>query len=367
MTVKESVLEELQQNKESYVSGEALSEQLGVSRAAVWKAIKSLRSEGYPIDAVTNKGYILSSGASVITAEALRRALPTELRDNTYLIYDILDSTNLQAKRLVLDERKPVGNGTVVIARQQTAGRGRLGRGFFSPEEGLYLSIIIKPEFDPDRSTLVTVAAAVAVADAIEEVCSCEAKIKWVNDVYVGNRKVCGILTEATTDFESGNIDSLVIGIGINTSTAGFPEELLPIAGAVGKGGLLDKNARDKSLTPARAEDKDGYFGGGTPLDANELAQLAAAVIKHTLQNVEEIGEVENIPSFIGRYRDKSLLTGKTVKVYKGLYRKDVTSELNGLPARVLGISDMGGLQVIYTDGTRETLTTGEVSVRLED
>ncbi len=106
---------------------------------------------------------------------------------------------------------------------------------------------------------------------------------------------------------------------------------------------------------------------GGIPLNANELAQLAAAVIKHTLEYVGQIGETEGPPAFIERYRNKSLLTGKTVKVYKGLYRKDVTSELQGVPARVLGISDMGGLQVIYTDGKRETLTTGEVSVRLED
>ena len=183
MAVKDIVLETLQEGRGTYVSGEELSDSLNVSRAAVWKAIKSLRDDGYNIEAVTNKGYRMPPADETITEDSLRYALPPHLRTGKCFIYDTIDSTNLQAKKLLLDGK--AGGGCAVIANHQTAGRGRLGRSFFSPENGLYLSVIIDPDFDMSKSVMVTVAAAAAVATSIEDVCGQNARIKWVKDIYV--------------------------------------------------------------------------------------------------------------------------------------------------------------------------------------
>lgn len=326
MATKDLVLEALQRSGENYLSGEALSEELGISRTAVWKAIRILRDEGYTIKAVTNRGYRLIHEEDVITEKSLREHLFTRYKNNRLYIYDTLDSTNNRAKQLAL-ENAP--HGTTVIAMQQTAGKGRLGRSFFSPREGIYLSIIIKPTFDLSKSVLVTAAAAVAVAQAIESVCGRQAQIKWVNDVYLDGKKICGILTEGITDFETGHIESLVIGIGVNTSVKDFPDELRDTVGAV-----------------------DGDYS---------RSALAAEIISRMLNFAENIESRE----FIQDYRKRSMVIGKNVTVYKGVYSVAPEKELEGMPAKVLSIDDDGGLEVIYTDRKRETLTSGEISVRL--
>lgn len=332
MSTKDSVLKALEKNAGFYLSGEEISTELGVSRAAVWKAIKALRNNGYRIEAFTNRGYRLMVGSDNrrLNEDDVRDALPKILRRNNIVVYDVTDSTNLRAMQLLLNCPHKHAHGTVVLASQQTAGKGRLGRSFFSPENGIYLSIIIKPHFDMSRSVLVTVAAATAVAEAIETVCGQETAIKWVNDIYVGGKKVCGILTEATTNFETGQIENLIIGIGINTSTEGFPEDLLRIAGAVS--------------------------GNYSP------SHLAASVIARTLKYVEGIGDGAD---FIDEYRKRSFLVGRNVTVYKGTYCKDLAEEFGGVEAFVTGIDDVGGLMVRYDNGLEETLTTGEVSVRM--
>lgn len=332
MAVKDAVLQALEHNRDTYISGEELSRELGVSRAAVSKAVKALRTAGYEIEAVTNRGYMMPAGGTAVSEDSIRNALPLHLRDMALFVYDITDSTNLEARRYVLGESPSAP--AAFIARQQTAGRGRLGRGFYSPKDGLYLSIVIKPTFDMSRASQVTVAAAAATSEAIDEICGCESKIKWVNDIYVHNKKVCGILTEATTDFESGQIDSLIIGIGINTSDASFPPELADIAG---------------SISAASGEELSGY----------EKAQLAASIIKKVLRYTEDL------TGFMGSYRSRSMVVGRHIMVYTGTYRKDPTRELGGRPARAVGIDDNGGLMVEYDDGSRQTLTSGEVSIRL--
>lgn len=326
MSTKDSVLQALTESKNSFISGEELSKKLDVSRTAVWKAIRTLREEGYPIEAVTNKGYKLMPDKWMITEDSLTLSLPARYKNNRIYIYDTLDSTNIRAKQLAL-ENAP--HGTVVIARQQTAGRGRLGRSFFSPREGIYISIIVRPDFDLAKSVLVTSAAAVAVAESIESVCGIDAKIKWVNDIYADNKKVCGILTEGITDFETGQIESLIIGIGVNTTVKDFPEELLEIAGAVE--GDYSKSA------------------------------LTASIITRTLDLMDSIESRD----FISSYREKSLVIGKSVKVFKGVYKSLPEEELEARPARVLDIDDNGCLVVLYSDGTRESLTSGEITVRL--
>ena len=345
MAIKDAILKTLNESRGTYISGEELSASLDVSRAAVWKAIKTLRDEGYSIEAVTNKGYRMPPAGETITEDSLRYALPPALRSSKCFIYDTIDSTITQAKRLLLTEDIP--SGTAVFANHQTAGRGRLGRSFFSPENGIYLSVIIRPDFDISRSVLVTVAAAAAVAKAIEDVCSQDARIKWVNDIYVDSSKVCGILTEAVTDFESGQIESLVIGIGINTSTEGFPAELQGIAGAV-------------DLDRANAS-------GNVPASTNAKSLLAAEVVRLTVEYTSQIAKAsDGAPlAFLELYREKSMVIDRDILVFKGTYRADPTSELNGIPAKALDIDERGGLLVEYSDGMQETLTTGEVTIRL--
>lgn len=325
MATKDLVLEALQRSGENYLSGEALSEKLGISRTAVWKAIRTLREEGYTVKAVTNRGYRLIHDEDIITEESLRAHLLPIYKNNRLYIYDTLDSTNNRAKQLAL-ENAP--HGTTVIAMQQTAGKGRLGRSFFSPREGIYLSIIIKPTFDLSKSVLVTAAASVAVAQAIESICGRQAQIKWVNDVYMDGKKICGILTEGITDFETGHIESLVIGIGVNTSVKDFPDELRDTVGAV-----------------------DGDYS---------RSALAAEMISRMLNFAENI----EFREFIQDYRDRSMVIGKNVTVYKGVYSIAPEKELEGRSAKVLGIDEDGGLEVLYTDGKHETLTSGEISVR---
>ncbi|MBQ9708564.1 MAG: biotin--[Firmicutes bacterium] len=220
MTTKDAVLGALKEHRGEYLSGEELSGALHLSRTSIWKAIKTLREEGHIIEAVTNRGYMLIPDNRLITESGVREGLSDANKNIPIHVYDVIDSTNLQARKLA-QEGAP--GSTVVIARQQTAGRGRLGRGFFTPREVIYLSIIIKPDFDLSKSVLITSAAAVAVAEAIEEVAGLEANIKWVNDVYVDGRKVCGILTEGITDLDTGRIEFLVIGIGLNTDVSNFP------------------------------------------------------------------------------------------------------------------------------------------------
>ena len=336
MSVRDSVLEALQRDQGIYLSGEKLSEELNVSRAAVWKAIKSLREEGYRIDAVTRRGYCLRDSEAPLTEKEIRSFLPVRYRNNGIYVYEVTDSTNNRAREIAIgaDPAHPAGpgeeSGAAVIALQQSAGKGRLGRSFFSPKEGIYLSIIVKPKFDLTRSVLVTVATAAAVAEAVDKICGqeMETQIKWVNDVYLDGKKICGILTEGITDFESGQIDHLVIGIGINTTLEGFPEDLLRVAGAVE--GDYSKSA------------------------------LAAEVITRVLDYTEDLEARE----FMKTYKEKSFLIGRDVKVFKGVYRTSPEEDLSGIPARVLGISEDGGLDVIYTDGRRETLVTGEVTIR---
>lgn len=323
MSVKEKVLKALEEHKGETLSGEALAESMGVSRAAIHKAIKALRLDGYEIDAVTNKGYQLPMSSDMLSAQGIEACLSPDWKDLPIHVYKTVDSTNNVAKKLAL-EGAP--HGTTVLAFHQSKGKGRLGRTFISPANtGIYMSVLLEPMFDMSQSILVTTAASVAVARAIEKVCGIQAQIKWVNDIYVNGKKVCGILTEAITDFETGQIQHLILGIGINCSTKEFPQDLLEIAGAL-----------------------EGDFSKN---------QLAAEVLNQLLPLMNPLES----KSFIDDYKARSMVIGKEIKVYKGGYGPDVP----GRAARAMDIDEKGGLQVLYSDGSRETLSTGEISIRL--
>ena len=203
MTVKSRLLELLEQHKGETLSGEDIGRELSCTRAAVWKAVNSLRQEGYPIEAGPNKGYMLARESNLISAEGIRLFL--EDPQVEIKIFDAISSTNLEARQLAVSGM--AGHGSFVDAMEQTAGRGRRGREFYSPKgSGIYLSVILEPKGTLEGSLLITTAAATAVYKAVKEVCGVKLGIKWVNDLYKDNRKDCGILTEAVTDFESGNM-----------------------------------------------------------------------------------------------------------------------------------------------------------------
>lgn len=174
--------------------------------------MKSLREEGYTIEAGPNKGYVLRGG-SRLSEEGIRLYL--DHPDVPVKIYRELDSTNRAAKEAAFSGE--AGHGALILARRQKSGRGRRGRSFYSPENaGLYMSIVLRPDRTLKEGLLITTAAATAVCRAVKKICGIDLGIKWVNDLYFHNKKVCGILTEAVTDFESGNIEFAVVGIGLN-------------------------------------------------------------------------------------------------------------------------------------------------------
>ena len=228
MSTKYRILELLEQNRGDSISGERLAGILNVSRNAVWKAVKELEKEGYSIEAVTNKGYRLSEQNDIVSIQGIKPFLSpqSKLYAENIKIYKTLESTNKTAKEMAVAGAE---HGTVIIADSQTKGRGRYSRSYFSPSGGLYMSIILRPEvLNFENPTSVTAFAAVAVCEAIESISEKTPKIKWVNDVLIDEKKVCGILTEAVTDFESGSLDWIVLGIGIIVyiKTEDFPDDL---------------------------------------------------------------------------------------------------------------------------------------------
>ncbi|MCI6004974.1 MAG: biotin--[acetyl-CoA-carboxylase] ligase [Blautia sp.] len=324
MTVKSRLLELLEQHKGETLSGEALAGELHCTRAAVWKAVKSLREEGYAIEAGPNKGYMLPRDSNRLSVEAIRLYLK---RPDVYLkLYKETGSTNQMAKQAAISGE--AGHGAFVIAQQQTAGRGRRGRSFYSPEDaGLYLSVVLEPKGETlQESLLLTTAAATAVYKAVKKVCRISLDIKWVNDLYFHGQKVCGILTEAVTDFESGNIEFAVVGIGLNLYpvSGGYPEALQGIAGA---------------LYPDQAS------ASGT--DRN---YLTAEIVNCLL---EETSHLRLSPEYV----EHNIIPGKEIEIMDGS---------RNCHARALDICPDGRLRVEEEDGTISVLSFGEVSVSVK-
>lgn len=312
MSLKDDILFELL-NTDDYLSGEELAKKYNKSRAAVWKAIKALSKMGYTIDAVTNKGYLLTD-SSIVSAQGVK----AHIRDNVDVIhYPSTDSTNNACKRLLADGRDGM---FLVVADMQTAGRGRQGKSFYSPaQSGIYFSLVLRPQAALQNAVTATTAAAVAVCRAIETLTDKKPKIKWVNDVYLDNKKICGILTEAITNFEEGIVDSVIVGIGININTNNFPSE-------VENGGCLNANVNKNELIGEVV---------------NELILIANG----------------DYARFIDYYRSHSLVIGKKIKFIKN---NVITS------ATAIAIDETGGLVVELEDGTQQILRSGEISIRFE-
>lgn len=320
MSTKSRLLQLLNENTGSFVSGQDIADSLGISRAAVNKAADSLKKAGYNIQSRTKMGYRIFSSLNLITKEALEAYVETPCN---LTVLDSVESTNTYAKMLDVSS-KP----SIVIADTQTAGRGRLGRSFSSPKgTGIYMSIAFKPDFDLDKSLFITMAAAVGCANAIEEVAKVSPKIKWVNDLFYNGKKVCGILTEAQTNFETGKIESVIIGVGINCFPSDMPSDLRDIAGFLSE----DTDAFSRSLLTAKVID-----------------------------NIISLSKTFQDKQFLIDYKKRSFILGKSIMVNNLATNEQVK-------ARAIDIDDNGGLIVEYMEGRhmREifTITSGEISI----
>ena len=321
MGIREKALELLGSGET--VSGAKLAGDLGVSRNAVWKVMNRLRQDGYRIEAVTNRGYRLLSAPARLSETEIRRWLTAKQIGRELEIHGKLDSTNNRAKALAA---AGAPHGLTVIADSQSGGRGRMGRSFFSPEHsGVYMTCVLRPECAPEKSGLLTSLAAVAAARAVEKVSGAEVKIKWVNDLYIGNKKICGILSEAGLGMEAGRLEYAVVGIGINTGRIAFPPELRDIATSIGN-------------------------ETGEEPDRNRL-------IAEVLNELDALyGSLES-GSFLEESRRRSNVIGRTVTVIEGG---------RTYPARALDIDGEGRL-LIETGEGRFCLSYGEVSLKITD
>lgn len=315
-------------DRKDYVSGQELCDFFGVSRTAVWKAIHKLQEEGYQIEAVTNRGYLLIEkeqpeffGATEIESRLHTKWLGTPLH-----FYPETDSTNVRAK---LEAEEGEKSGALFVADKQTAGRGRRGRSWESPAGGnLYFTLLLRPEISPDRASMLTLVAAMALTKSLKEFLPEEEKpkvgIKWPNDVVLGGRKVCGILTEMSTEPE--HIHYVVIGIGVNTGKQEWPEELADKATSLEEN-LGHKVNRSLLLSRFLGEFEKAYE---TFLDTEDMSLLK-----------EEYDEM-----LVNRER--------TVRVL------DPKGEYEGLAK---GINNRGEL-LVETQGEVREVYAGEVSVR---
>lgn len=232
MALKDQIIELLENNKGTYLSGQCLAEKLGVSRAAVWKSIHSLCQIGYPIDAVNNKGYCLSDKADILSRPGIEKYLQQSAISWDIHVKDQVSSTNHLVKKLSEDN---ASEGYVLFADSQSTGKGRNGKAFFSPADtGIYLSMLLYPkDYSSADAVKLTTMAAAAMCDSIATVCGAAPKIKWLNDIFVNNRKICGILTEGDLSLESNRLERVVLGLGLNMYPPkdGFPDSIKSTAG----------------------------------------------------------------------------------------------------------------------------------------
>ena len=321
MSTRDDVLSALIEAGDS-ISGERLARRLGISRNSVWKAIEQLRADGYGIEAVTNRGYRLVSSPDRISVPEIMRWLKQDAIGRRLEVHGVLDSTNIRAK-LLASQGAP--HGYLVAADSQETGRGRFGRQFFSPpHSGIYITFVLRPKLPAERAVMITSMAAVAVARAIEALCDADVKIKWVNDLYINNRKVCGILCEASMDFETGQLEYVALGIGVNVAKQAFPEELRDIATSIG-------NECGVNISRSR-------------LIAEISNQIAA------LYGQLETGE------FMQESRARSNVIGRDVTVIRGDVRFD---------AHAVDIDNQGRLVIRTPDGTLSKVGAGEISLKI--
>ena len=324
---KETVLKLLQDNSGSFVSGEGLSDELGITRAAVWKAVSALRRDGYEIEARKSQGYRLLDAPDRLTETEIRARLgETKLVGRKLYCFESVDSTNSFLKRAASEG---VIDGAVAVANEQTGGRGRRGRKFASAAgKGVYLSVLLRPPVEPNHLLPITGYCAVAVCNAIERVTGVRPRIKWANDLVLGTRKVCGILTELSMEGESGALQYVIMGMGVNVSQTeeDFAGELSQIATSL---------QIETGAAPPRAALAAAMI--------EEMDALYMALLRHRLR------------PYLDTYRRDCLTIGRQVQLlWEDAHEKVLAT----------GVDEELGLQVLRQNGITDTVRTGEVSVR---
>lgn len=320
--LKTEILNRLKET-EGYVSGQELCESLGVSRTAVWKCIRQLEDEGYEIEAVRNRGYRLKDSGDVLSEEELGKFLTTKWLGRNLISLDEVDSTNSEIRRQA-DAGAP--EGTVVIAALQTAGKGRRGRSWESPKgTGIWMSFLLKPEFEPSHASMLTLVAAMAVETGIRQVTGLDCQIKWPNDIVVNGKKLCGILTEMST--EDNHIRHVVVGIGINVNIKEFPEEIQSTATSL-------------------------YLETGSLVKRTELVN---AILTAWEVFYKKFLKTLDFTDLKEEYNARLVNKGRQVQILAN------SGSWTGISK---GIDKEGQLLVEREDGQVETVVSGEVSVR---
>ena len=320
--MKAEILALLREN-DKFVSGQELCNRFGVSRTAVWKVINQLKKEGYRIEAVQNKGYHMVSSPDLLSKYELESRMATAWLGKEIVYKETTGSTNADVRRMAEDGAE---NGLLVVADAQTSGKGRRGRQWES-EKGtnLYFSMLLKPDIAPDKASMITLVAAYSVAKVIEKNTGLDAKIKWPNDIVVGKKKVCGILTEM--NMERDYIHHIVVGIGINVNEEEFPDEIRDMATSLKKevGQIVSR------------------------------ANLLCDILLQFEKDYSAFLAAEDLKPFIDDYNKMLVNKGALVKVL------DPKGEFSGIAG---GINEEGMLIVFKENGQIEKVYAGEVSVR---
>lgn len=320
--MKEEILR-LLRSADGYISGQELCNRFGVSRTAVWKAINQLKEAGYEIEAQQNKGYRLMAAPDLMTEAEIKSLMHTDWVAKEVLYFDTIDSTNTKAQELA---EKGYPSGTLVVADKQESGKGRRGRSWVSPSgTGIFMTLMIKPDINPNNASMLTLVAALAVAKAITSVTGEEAMIKWPNDIVVNGKKVCGILTEMNAQFDY--INHIVVGIGINVHNESFPEEISQMASSL----MIE--------------------AGGKRF---HRAQIIAETMSYFEQYYDTFLKTQDLSALVREYDELLVNRNKSVRVL------DPKEPFDG---KAMGITHKGEL-IVDTWESRKLVSSGEVSVR---
>lgn len=323
MPTKDQILSCLKEGKGNWISGEALSRKMAISRSAVWKHVNRLKKEGYVIDSSRKKGYLLQRSSDLLIEGEVRERLGTRIFGRRKIFHFVeTDSTNIRARYLA-DRGEP--EGTVVIAESQTAGRGRRGRSWFSPlGENVYVSVILRPSLPPDEISGLTLLASVAAAESLRSLTAIPARIKWPNDLVAGGKKLGGILTQVSAEMDF--VDYVIIGLGLNVNT---PEEGFP-------GDLRDK------ATSVLLET-------GTTCSRIDLLKLYLERLEDWHGRLLHSG----FSPVLERWRELSDIIGRRVSV-------DLPNARH--TGKVLDVDSSGALVLMDTEGNQRRIFSGDVS-----
>jgi BirA family transcriptional regulator, biotin operon repressor / biotin---[acetyl-CoA-carboxylase] ligase len=322
--LKKEILRLLKENTTGFVSGQHISENLGVSRTAIWKYINQIKEDGYEIESISKKGYRIISSPDLLTYEEIEPYLNTSFIGRSIVHFDSIDSTNSKAKQLA-DSAE--ADGTIIISEEQTNGRGRLGRSWVSPKhKGIWMSIILKPDLNPMEAVKLTQIAAASLVLASSEL-GVKTFVKWPNDIVMNHKKVCGILTEMSAELTRINYVIVGIGINVNIDEVDFPEDIKPIATSL------------KVETKALVNRKE--------LVGKILNNFESLYLKFINEN--------DIKTSLHICRQNSALLGREIMIVK---------RAGNIEAKALDIDAEGRLLVQYADGSEEYVISGEVSIR---